>query len=79
MYGALTEKLNNFTNGRGAVTLGLAAGAAFVTYCIYFDQKRRSAPDFKKKLKESMFDLHFCTLSPRHVAPPREAKKRGES
>ena len=26
--------------------------AAFVGYCIYFDHKRRSAPDFKKKLRE---------------------------
>ena len=25
--------------------------AAFLGYCIYFDQKRRSAPDFKEKLK----------------------------
>merc|ERR1711881_398296 len=24
---------------------------AFLGYCIYFDQKRRSAPDFKEKLK----------------------------
>ena len=28
------------------------AGAAFLGYCIYFDHKRRSAPDFKKKLRE---------------------------
>lgn len=35
--------------------MGLAAataGAAFIGYCIYFDHKRRSAPDFKKKLRE---------------------------
>ena len=32
------------------------AGAAlgFVAYCVYFDRKRRSDPDFKRKLKESM-------------------------
>ena len=36
-------------------TLGLCAGigaAAFIGYCIYFDRARRSAPDFKKKLRE---------------------------
>ena len=36
-------------------SLGLWAGlgtAAFVGYCIYFDSKRRSHPDFKRKLRE---------------------------
>lgn len=36
-------------------TVGIVAGigaAAFLTYCIYFDRKRRSAPDFKAKLRE---------------------------
>ena len=28
-------------------------GVAFLGYCIYFDRKRRSDPDFKKKLIES--------------------------
>lgn len=34
--------------------VGIAVGIAgiFVGYCVYFDQKRRSAPDFKKKLRE---------------------------
>ncbi|XP_014469703.1 PREDICTED: mitochondrial import receptor subunit TOM20 homolog B-like [Dinoponera quadriceps] len=34
--------------------VGLAVGIAgiFVGYCFYFDQKRRSDPDFKKKLRE---------------------------
>ncbi len=35
-------------------TVGIMAGigaAAFLGYCIYFDQKRRSAPDFKEKLR----------------------------
>lgn len=34
-----------------AVAGGL--GLAFIGYCFYFDKKRRSDPDFKKKLKES--------------------------
>ncbi|XP_012277595.1 mitochondrial import receptor subunit TOM20 homolog B [Orussus abietinus] len=34
--------------------VGIAVGIAgiFVGYCFYFDQKRRSEPDFKKKLRE---------------------------
>ena len=31
--------------------LGIGA-AAFLGYCVYFDNKRRSAPDFRAKLKE---------------------------
>lgn len=35
-------------------TVGIAAvcGTIFMGYCIYFDRKRRSDPDFKKKLRE---------------------------
>eukprot|EP00088_Acartia_fossae_P002496 TRINITY_DN11010_c0_g1_i1.p1 TRINITY_DN11010_c0_g1~~TRINITY_DN11010_c0_g1_i1.p1 ORF type:complete len:181 (-),score=62.05 TRINITY_DN11010_c0_g1_i1:656-1198(-) len=36
-------------------SLGLWAGlgtAAFLGYCIYFDRKRRSHPDFRRKLRE---------------------------
>jgi len=36
-------------------SIGLWAGlgtAAFLGYCIYFDKKRRSHPDFKRKLRE---------------------------
>ena len=34
--------------------VGIAVGIAgiFVGYCFYFDQKRRSDPDFKKKLRD---------------------------
>jgi len=35
--------------------LGLWAGlgaAAFIGYCVYFDRKRRSHPEFRKKLRE---------------------------
>ncbi|XP_033120459.1 mitochondrial import receptor subunit TOM20 homolog, partial [Anneissia japonica] len=28
------------------------AGSLFLGYCVYFDRKRRSAPDFREKLKE---------------------------
>ena len=38
-----------------AIALGVSACGVvgFLGYCIYFDRKRRSAPDFKKKLHES--------------------------
>lgn len=51
--------------------VGIAVGIAgiFVGYCFYFDQKRRSDPDFKKKLRERKFgDFFFFPLdSFRHV------------
>ena len=31
-------------------------GVCFLGYCIYFDRKRRSDPDFKKKLRASKFN-----------------------
>ena len=37
-------------------TISAVAGAAvvgFLGYCVYFDRKRRSDPNFKKKLRES--------------------------
>jgi len=36
--------------------VGVVAGGlslAFIGYCVYFDRKRRSDPDFKRKLVES--------------------------
>jgi hypothetical protein len=30
-------------------------GVSFVGYCVYFDRKRRSAPDFPEKLKASKY------------------------
>ena len=36
-----------------AVAGGL--GVCFIGYCFYFDRKRRSDPDFKRKLIESNF------------------------
>jgi hypothetical protein len=38
--------------------IGIAAGICgtlFIGYCIYFDRKRRSDPNFKRKLRESEF------------------------
>jgi hypothetical protein len=38
------------------IAVGCATvSVAFIGYCVYFDRKRRSAPDFKEKLRESWF------------------------
>ena len=44
--------------------IAASAGIAFVGYCIYFDRKRRSAPDFKRKLRERV----FCVIDSQFVA-----------
>lgn len=41
-------------------TLGIAAGIAgtiFLSYCIYFDKKRRSDPEYKKKVRERKYKI----------------------
>ncbi|TRY92575.1 hypothetical protein DNTS_029575, partial [Danionella cerebrum] len=35
----------------GAIAAGVC-GALFIAYCVYFDRKRRSDPNFKSKLRE---------------------------
>ncbi|XP_031629449.1 mitochondrial import receptor subunit TOM20 homolog [Contarinia nasturtii] len=45
------------------VTLGIAAGIAgtiFISYCIYFDKKRRGDPGFKKRLYERRQKAKEC-------------------
>lgn len=38
---------------RNAIVAGLGTAAvAFLGYCIYFDHKRRSDPEYKKKVRE---------------------------
>lgn len=40
-------------NSRLIISVAVSAiGTAFVGYCIYFDRKRRSDPQFKEKLRE---------------------------
>jgi import receptor subunit TOM20 len=33
-------------------TVGSACAAGFVAYCLYFDHKRRNAPDYRERVKE---------------------------
>ena len=39
-------------------------GVGFVSYCLYFDQKRRNAPDFREKLRasSSFFSTEFLLI-----------------
>jgi len=45
-------------NRNTVLAIAGVCGTAFIGYCIYFDRKRRSAPDFKQKLKESMIAFY---------------------
>ena len=51
----LVEQDSNMpVNGTVAVSLCAlgVVGSLFIGYCIYFDRKRRSHPDYKKKVRE---------------------------
>ena len=39
--------------------LGLA-GSLFVGYCVYFDSKRRSDPDYKKKILARELEITYA-------------------
>lgn len=39
---------------KAAIAAGIAASTLFIGYCIYFDNKRRSDPDYKRKVRERM-------------------------
>uniref|UniRef100_A0A8C6T0T7 Translocase of outer mitochondrial membrane 20 n=1 Tax=Neogobius melanostomus TaxID=47308 RepID=A0A8C6T0T7_9GOBI len=39
-------------SGRTTAVVAGVCGALFLAYCIYFDRKRRSDPNFKHKLRE---------------------------
>ncbi|KAM8739312.1 translocase of outer mitochondrial membrane 20 [Sparus aurata] len=39
-------------SGRTSVVIAGVCGALFIAYCIYFDRKRRSDPQFKERLRE---------------------------
>uniref|UniRef100_A0A674B5K2 Translocase of outer mitochondrial membrane 20b n=1 Tax=Salmo trutta TaxID=8032 RepID=A0A674B5K2_SALTR len=41
--------------GKSSTIAAGVCGALFVGYCIYFDRKRRSDPNFKNRLREQRF------------------------
>ena len=47
-----TSKKPSREDGEQHDVIGWPGIAAVIGYCIYFDHKRRSHPDFKKKLRE---------------------------
>ncbi|KAI0978644.1 hypothetical protein GJ496_000527 [Pomphorhynchus laevis] len=44
------NEMTSIISSRIFKSLAFACGVSFLGYCVYFDQKRRSAPDFKEKL-----------------------------
>ncbi|KHJ88621.1 nematode cuticle collagen domain protein [Oesophagostomum dentatum] len=55
---AMSDTIFGFNKSHVIMAAGLA-GAAFIGYCIYFDHARRSAPDYKEKIRRSEFFKHF--------------------
>ena len=49
--------MSTFISKLSLPVLAGVAGTLFLSYCIYFDHKRRSEPEFKKKLRDSEFKL----------------------
>nr|XP_020658152.1 TOMM20-like protein 1 [Pogona vitticeps] len=66
----------------GREWLWLAAGTcglAFLAYCLYFDQKRRGAPNFKRRLRESEHPgLRLLTPQAGHEERRKEREKAKE-
>ncbi|KAJ1367024.1 hypothetical protein KIN20_027854 [Parelaphostrongylus tenuis] len=48
----MSQTLFGFNKSHLITAAGLA-GAAFIGYCIYFDYARRSAPDYKEKIRRN--------------------------
>ena len=46
----------------GTIIVG-GLGVAFLGYCVYFDHKRRSHPDFKKRVIESKYFKMLTVIS----------------
>ncbi|ETN83420.1 hypothetical protein RB195_013555 [Necator americanus] len=48
----MSDTIFGFNKSHVIMAAGLA-GAAFIGYCIYFDHARRSAPDYKEKIRRN--------------------------
>nr|XP_020842125.1 TOMM20-like protein 1 isoform X2 [Phascolarctos cinereus] len=59
--------------------LGACGAVAFLGYCVYFDQKRRDDPGFKRRLRDS-FPSQGKARSPLCYVrvPPQRGKGNGE-
>lgn len=49
--------MNTSSRAFWPVVAAVSLGVGFVGYCVYFDRKRRSAPEFREKLKASEYNL----------------------
>jgi len=54
--------MNTSSKSFWPLVAALGLGVSFVGYCVYFDRKRRSAPDFHQKLKASTSCCSFLFL-----------------
>ena len=66
VIGVIQIQLKHVFNMLSKTSLGIAAAAAgaVICYCVFFDKKRRSDPDFRQKLKESKcVTLHHVRLN----------------
>lgn len=61
--------------GRNSAIAAGVCGALFIGYCIYFDRKRRSDPNFKNRLRERECGSYAPGLPP--APPPRRAGGEG--
>lgn len=61
--------------GRNSAIAAGVCGALFIGYCIYFDRKRRSDPNFKNRLREREWapSAPGCPLRRCPAAPPCSA------
>lgn len=61
--------------GRNSAIAAGVCGALFIGYCIYFDRKRRSDPNFKNRLREREW-ARRGSCSPQACAPPSAPRRR---
>lgn len=51
--------MNTSSRAFWPLVAAVSLGVGFLGYCVYFDRKRRSAPEFREKLKASKYDEFF--------------------
>ncbi len=56
-------QMNTSSKAFWPLVAAASLGVGFVGYCVYFDRKRRSAPEFREKLKASEYDLLILLTS----------------
>ena len=61
LFSTLTTVLKMSSRLIAGIVAGIC-GTFFLGYCIYFDRKRRSDPQFKQKLRESKA-INICYIS----------------